>query len=112
MTQQRQRSFDYRAFWSLLLAVSGIGLPWSGVELHVAGHGGWTRATHGWMAVHWVFVLLFLVGVAGHLVLNRRALVRYFRGAVPRGLPFSREALTALAITAGLVLLAIGHVRR
>ncbi len=109
MSEKRREPFNYRAFWSLLLAVTALGLPWSGVVLHAAGHRGWTPATHAWMAAHWVFALLFAVAVTGHMVVNRRALLRYVRGLAARVLPLSREAVTALAITAGLLLLAIGH---
>ncbi len=111
MTEDRRERFNFRAFWSLLLTVTALGLPWSGVALHAAGHEGWTRATHAWMAAHWVFALLFTVAVTGHIVVNRRALLRYVRGLAARVLPISREAITAVAITAGLLLLALGHTR-
>jgi hypothetical protein len=111
VTGELRRPFSYRAFWSLLLAVTGLGLPWSGVELHAAGHHGWTTATHAWMAVHWVSALLFMIAVVGHVVMNGRVLLRYVRGLASRVLPLSREAVAALAITTGLLLLAVGHTR-
>jgi hypothetical protein len=109
MTRVPGRPFSYRAFCSVLLAVTALGLPWSGIELHAAGHGGWTRATHAWMAVHWAFAMLFLVAVAGHLAANGRALLRHVRGRAAAMLPPSRETLAALVIVTGLVLLAVGH---
>ncbi len=111
MTADRHERFSYRAFWSLLLTVTALSLPWSGVVLHTAGHEGSTGATHAWMAVHWAFALQFTVAVAGHIVVNRRALLRYFQGLSARVLPLSREAITALAVAAGLMLLALGHTR-
>lgn len=111
MTDGIRRPFNYRAFWSLLLAVTGLGLPWTGVELHAAGHGPPTAAGHAWMAAHWVFAVLFTVAVLGHVVMNGRALLRYFRGLALRVVPLSREALIALGVTAALLLVAVGHTR-
>ena len=110
MTGEVRRPLSYRALWSLLLAIAAVGLPWTGVALHAAGHQGWSRATHAWMAAHWVFALLFTVGASGHVVVNGRALLRHLRLA-SRALPLSREAVTALLITGGLLLLAVGHTR-
>jgi hypothetical protein len=84
------KAFDYRAFWALLLALATPGLAWTGIALHAAGHQGFTRATHAWMAAHWILALLFLVGAAGHIVLNGRVLLRHLRGLAARVLPFSR----------------------
>ena len=111
MTKTPRRPFSFRAFWALLLAVTVIGLPGSGVELHLTGDGGWTTARHAWMAVHWVFALLFVVAAVGHVVLNGRALLRHLRGLGAWVLPFSWEAIAVLAITAVLLLLAVGHTR-
>lgn len=111
MTPATRRPFNYRALWSLLLAASLPGLPWSGIALHSAGHGGWTTSTHAWMGIHWVFALVFTAGAVGHLVLNGRALLRYMRSPSARTLILSREALVALVVSAGLMLLALGHAR-
>ena len=111
MSEASRKPFSYRAFWSLQLAVTAPGLPWSGIQLHAAGHGGWTPAAHAWMAAHWVLALLFTVAAAGHLVLNGRALLRYARGLAARVPPLSREGMVALTLTAGLLFLAVGHTR-
>lgn len=109
MTGGARRRFDFRAFWSVLLAATIVGLPWTGIVLHAAGHAGDAGAVHGWMAAHWALAVLFTSAALGHLVLNGRALVRHLRGLVGRAIPVSREALTALAITAALLALAVGH---
>jgi hypothetical protein len=103
------RRFDYRAFWSVLLAVAAPGLGWTGLSLHAAGHGGWSEGTHAWMAAHWVLAVLFLAGASGHLFLNGRALLRHVARRTANLRAPSREALTALAITTALLLLAVGH---
>jgi uncharacterized membrane protein YidH (DUF202 family) len=63
------------------------------------------------MAVDWAFALLFMIAAVGYLVMNGRAWLRYLRGLASRVFPLSREAVAALAITAGLLLLAGGHTR-
>jgi hypothetical protein len=104
--------FNYRAFWSVMLAVATPGLCWTGLCLHAAGHGGWAEGTHAWMAAHWVLALLLLAGASGHLFLNGRALLRHVAGRAAHLHAPSREALAALAITTALLLLAVGHTWR
>jgi len=111
MTEVAKRPFNHRAFWSLLAAVTVIGLPWTGIENHLHQFEGMTMARHGWMAAHNILATLFVVSVVAHLVLNFRALARHARGAAGRLLPPSREALLALGIAAGLLLLFVGHTR-
>ena len=60
------------------------------------------------MAAHNVLATLFVVAVAAHLVMNWRPLLRHARGLAGRIAPVSRELVVALAITAGLLLLASG----
>ncbi len=111
MTETTPKRFSFRAFWSLLLAATMIGLPWTGIENHLHGFEGLTMARHAWMAAHNVLALLFVVAIVAHLVLNGRALLRHARGLAARVLPLSREALVALVLTAGLVFLSVGHAR-
>jgi hypothetical protein len=63
------------------------------------------------MAAHNTLAVLFVVAVVAHAALNWRPLLRHVRGLSARALPLSREAVTALAITAALLLLSLGHVR-
>lgn len=109
MTEATKRPFNWRAFWSLLLAVTVVGLPWTGIENHRLGFDGLTQQRHGWMAAHNVLALLFIVAVVAHLVMNGRALLRHARGLATRLAPLSREALVALAVTAALLFLSVGH---
>ncbi len=104
-----RRPFNYRAFWSLLLAAAVIGLPWTGLENHLHGFDGITVERHAWMSAHNVLGLLFVIAVVAHVIMNGRALLRYARGLAARVLPLSREAVVAVALTAGLLFLAVGH---
>ncbi len=108
MTESIRKPFSWRAFWSLLLAVTVVGLAWSGLENHEHGFE-LTVARHAWMSAHNGLATLFGIAVLAHLVMNWRPLLRYVRGLAARTLPVSREALVALAITAGVLLLLVGH---
>ncbi len=104
-----RKPFNFRAFWSLLLAVTAIGLPWTGIENHLHGFDGISVERHAWMSAHNVLALLFVTAVVAHAVVNGRALLRYARGLAARVLPLSREALVALALAGGLVFVCVGH---
>ncbi len=108
MTESTRRPFSWRAFWSLLLAVTVVGLAWSGLENHEHGFE-LTVARHAWMSAHNGLATLFVIAVLAHAVMNWRSLLRYARGLAARTLPLSREALVALAVTAGVLLLLAGH---
>lgn len=104
-----RKPFNYRALWSLLLAATVIGLPWTGIENHLHGFDGLSVERHAWMSAHNVLALLFVIAVVAHVAMNGRALLRHARGLAARALPLSREALVALALTAGLLFLSVGH---
>jgi hypothetical protein len=107
MTGAVQKKFNWRAFWSLLLAVTVVGLAWSGIQNHELGFDGMTVERHAWMSAHNVLAVLFVIAAVAHAVLNGKALLRHARGLAAR-LP-SREAVVALALTAGLLFLFVGH---
>ncbi len=109
MKEATKKPFNWRALWSLLLAATVVGLPWTGIENHLLGFGGLTMERHAWMAAHNVLAGLFVISVVVHVVLNGRALLRHARGLVARLVPLSREAVVALALTAGLLFLSVGH---
>jgi polyferredoxin len=111
MTEATKKPFNYRAFWSLLAAITVVGLPWTGIENHDHQFEGLTAARHGWMAAHNILATLFVVAVVAHVVLNWRTLLKHARGLMGRVVPLSREALVALAVTAGLLLVFVGHTR-
>src|SRR5512138_2916838 len=108
-TASMPKPFNARSFWSVLAAVTVVGLPWSGIENHLHQTDPLTLERHAWMAAHNVLATLFVVAVVAHVVLNWRPLVRHLRSLPSRLLPLSREARTAIALTAALLLLSVGH---
>jgi hypothetical protein len=111
MTESPRKPFDARAFWSVLAAVTVVGLPWTGIENHLHQFEPPTLERHTWMAAHNMLATIFIVAVAAHVVLNRRPLLRHLRSLPSRLVPLSREALAALALTGALLLVSVGHAR-
>jgi hypothetical protein len=109
MTAPMRRPFNGRAFWSLLAAVTLLGLPWTGIEVHLHQADPLTVDRHAWMAAHWVLATLFTVAATAHVVLNFRALSRYARALPARLVPASREALLAIVLTSTLLFLGVAH---
>ena len=93
--------FNRRAFYSLLLCMAGLLLPYSGWMMHALDAAPLSQARHFWMGVHNSAAVLFLFASIMHVVLNRKALGRYLKRAGSR--VASREALAAFALVAGLV---------
>lgn len=102
------RRFNTRAFVALVMAVSGLGLPITGVVNHIYGFSELTVARHAWMSAHNILGTLFVAFSIWHVALNGRALLGYLKGAISRAPSFRREAALACIIVA-VALLFVGH---
>lgn len=112
MSKQRDRQFNWRAFVSVLTALSFIGMTFTGVILFVVPPGrianwtGWTMLalTKGqWIALHLWFSLIFVVASAFHVYLNWKAFVNYFKNKVTKA--FALRAEWALALVFCIIVL-------
>lgn len=101
MTTSARPRWDQRRFVSCSALVLGLALPVTGVGNHLARHSSAPHVGAGWVVAHVTVGALFVFFLAWHVVLNRRALLRYLRGKV--GVLPSREALAALVLI-GVVL--------
>jgi hypothetical protein len=107
-----QPVWNQRAFVALGAVLSGLALPATGLLDHAAG-GSSSEAAVGWSIAH-VSVSCMFVGFCGwHIVLNRRALLRYLRAAggragAVRRLP-ARETVAAAAIVGGVLAATVVH---
>jgi hypothetical protein len=104
--------WNQRAFIALGAVLSGLALPATGLLDHAAG-GTSSETAVGWSIAHVSVSCLFLGFCTWHIVLNRRALLRYLRtsrgaGVVLRRLP-ARETVAAAAIVGGVLTLTIVH---
>lgn len=108
MNRQGKPHWDQRRFISVGALLSALALPITGVGDHLARHSTGPQAGSAWVVGHVVMGGLFVFFATWHVVLNRRALLRYLRSRVARPTLPSREFLAAFALVAlVLVLVAI-----
>ena len=107
--EKMKRSFNLRAFVTLMAACTGLGLPFSGLANHLLQHAFFSVARHTFMAVHNVLGLLFCVFTIWHILLNRRALAGYMRRGMDQARGWKREMIYAGVLTGAALLLAVGH---
>jgi hypothetical protein len=109
MNKNPARRFDKRAFIVGMLAITGLGLPVTGVANHLYQSARLDLARHSWMAAHNALGLLFVVFTLWHASLHWRPLVRYVKGSIASGQAVSRELLLASALAASVLTMFIGH---
>jgi hypothetical protein len=108
-TVQSARPFNRRAFAASMAALTVVTLPLSGWFCHHYQFAPMTVARHAWMAVHVTTAILFVVFAGWHVVMNRKAIFAYLRGATANASGVSREARLAAAIFAFVLFVAAGH---
>ena len=107
------RAWNQRAFVATGAVLSGLALPVTGLLDHAAGGSSAADAV-GWSIAHTSLAALFVGFCAWHVALNRRALWRYLRAAVPAsgrpgGAARSREVLIAAALVGGVLAATVLH---
>lgn len=108
------KAFNVRTLVVLVISLSGLGLPATGLANHLLGLSPLTPPRHAWMAAHNGLAVVFTVFVLWHVALNHRPLNSHLKRAVSTLPRFGREALVAAGIVALAVLFAahpfvIGH---
>jgi hypothetical protein len=104
---EANKKFNKRAFISVGLLVSGIGLPFSGLMNHFTGFDPMTTARHFWMSVHDISGILFTIFAITHIILNWRSIKNYAVNL--KGIIISREALAAISIVIIITALIASH---
>jgi ferredoxin len=94
--KEGKKPFNRRAFLSVLLAASGLLLPYSGFMNHTLQMAPLTVGRHFWMSVHNVSALLFTCAAISHVVIHRHALMHYAKGA--QRVLITKEAAAALGV--------------
>lgn len=104
----KNKSFNRRAFATLMAGLMALALPVSGLVLHAHSDGPVTTGLHAWHTAHVLLGLLFTAFAAWHAVLNRRPLLNHLKAGAANWLPLSREArwaaIIALVLLVGLVI--------
>jgi hypothetical protein len=107
MGRETKIKFSWRAFFSLLAAVSLIGMTFTGVILFVVPPGrianwtGWTilaLTKQQWIALHDWFSIIFVVAAGFHLYFNWGPFVSYFKSKISKAFALRAEWLAALVV--------------
>jgi len=119
MSEKANKQFNWRAFFSVLMAISFIGMTFTGVILFVAPPGrianwtGWTLLAltkHQWIGLHDWFSIIFVVASVFHVYLNWNLLVSYFKNKISKAFALRAEWILALVICAAIFLGTLGDV--
>ncbi len=97
-----EKKFNYRAFYSIGMLLSGLSLPISGFINHELQLEELTPIREFWMTVHNSAGILFFVLVIFHLVLNRIVLIKHLQKV--KGRLISKEAVLAIVFVALIVI--------
>ncbi|MBC8473177.1 MAG: DUF4405 domain-containing protein [Planctomycetes bacterium] len=107
MEKNNKLQFNWRAFFSVLSALSFIGMVFTGVILFVVPPGrianwtGWTiigLTKRQWIGLHDWLSIIFVVASVFHVYLNWKALVSYFKNKVSKAFALRIEWAFALVI--------------
>jgi hypothetical protein len=104
---ETQNKFNKRAFYSIGMFISGIGLPVSGWMNHLLGFAPMSPERHVWMTVHNILGLLFVIFSILHIRLNWKSLTLHIKKAA--GIVMSREAIYAVFMVLFLITIAVLH---
>jgi hypothetical protein len=119
MSKNTNKLFNWRAFFSVLIALSFIGMTFTGVILFVVPPGrianwtGWTLLAltkRQWIGIHLWFSLIFVVASVFHVYLNWNLFVSYFKSKVNKAFALRAEWILALVICAAIFLGTLGDV--
>ena len=120
MENNRNIKFNWRAFFSVLSALSFIGMVFTGVILFVVPPGrianwtGWTiigLTKHQWIGLHDWFSVIFIAASVFHVYLNWKVLVSYFKNKVSKAFALRIEWAFALVICSIVFLGTLGDIK-
>ncbi len=119
MSEETRKRFNWRAFFSVLTALSFIGMAFTGVILFVVPPGrianwtGWTLlglTKHQWIGLHDWFSIIFVVASVFHVYLNWKLFVSYFKSKVSKAFALRIEWALALVICGVVFLGTLGDI--
>ena len=76
----KRSSFNKRAFTAVMSGLTALTLPFTGLILHGYSEGAISGGGHSWFMAHVALGVLFVIFAAWHAIINRRALLSYFKG--------------------------------
>lgn len=109
MDKKPEKRLNKRALMALTALVSGIGLPFTGLAVHLLHSNFPHDARHAWMAVHEALGIIFTLSAIWHVILNRKGLVSHIRHSAGQVAHVSKEFLWATALVGMMLLMALSH---
>jgi len=107
VTSSARPRWDQRRFVSLGALFSALALPVTGLGNHLARHSSGPHADASWVVAHVAIGSLFVIFAAWHIVINRRAIVRYLRAKATRPTLPCCEVVAAVGLVGGVLVLAL-----
>lgn len=107
MSKERKIQFGWRPFFSLLAAVSFVGMTFTGVILFIVPPGrianwtGWTMLAltkHEWIGLHDWFSIIFVIATFFHLYFNWSCFVSYLKSKITKAFALRAEWVAALVV--------------
>ena len=109
MSDVVKKPFNKRALVDIALAITAIGLPVTAILMESTPRElGFNSTRHMWTEMHGSFGLLFMVFPVWHVILNRKVLWNFIKGAGATH-SVSREAIVAVMIVAAIMFLLVGR---
>jgi len=119
MEKNTNNQFNWRSFFSVLSALSFIGMTFTGIILFVVPPGrianwtGWTLLAltkQQWIGLHIWLSLIFMVATPFHLYLNWKPFISYFRNKASRAFALRTEWALALVVCAAVTVCTLADV--
>ncbi len=102
-----EKKFNYRAFCSIGLFLSGLSLPVSGFINHGLQLEELTSVREFWMTVHNSAGILFAILAIFHVILNKKVLIKHLQKV--KGAMISKEAVLAIVFVMLLIISISSH---
>jgi hypothetical protein len=103
-----KKKFNKRAFTAVVIFISGLILPISGIMNHKLQFDTLTTQRHFWMSVHNIAAFLFVIFAVIHVSYNWRSLINHIRNL--KSHIISKEAIFAILFVIIIVGLFSTHV--
>ena len=105
-----KKTFNKRAFVSIVMFLSGLCLPISGIMNHKLQSDLLSVERHFWMSVHNSAAILFTIFAIIHISYNWKVLVHYTKKV--KEISISKEAISAIVLVIIIVGLISSHAFR
>ncbi len=109
MEKKTAKGSGKRALTALISLISGAGLPFTGVAVHMLKSDPTHGALHSCTVAHEILGVMFTVSTIWHVILNRKALVNHIRRSPGQVVRISREAVWAVVLVGALLLIGLSH---